>query len=72
MKAPIVDANGNVFNLIAICSRELKKNGYDKEAKEMIQRIENCHDYYVALGIICEYVEPVKSYEMDEDIDISI
>lgn len=38
----------------------------------MIQRIENCHDYYVALNIMCEYVEPVKSYEMDEDIDISI
>ena len=26
--APIIGADGNVFNLIGICSRELKNNGY--------------------------------------------
>lgn len=67
-----MDVDNNVFNLIAVCSRELRKNGYVEEAKEMQQRVTNCHSYEEALCIMYEYVEPVSYYEMDEDIDIGI
>lgn len=67
VKAPIIGANGNVFNLIAICQRELKLNGYKEEAKELFERISNtATSYDMALQIMMEYVEPVTSVEMDD------
>lgn len=72
--APIIGTDGNVFNLIGICSRELKHNGYNKQAEEMIQRIASCHSYEKALCIMTEYVNPVTEdeMEMDDDYDINI
>ena len=32
-KAKIIGADGNVFNLMGICSRALKDNGYEEESK---------------------------------------
>lgn len=77
-KAPIIGADGNVFNLIAICSRELKKAGYSKQATEMTNRVMKAKSYDDALAIMFEYIEPVdakgKSFEetdfFDEDIYI--
>lgn len=77
-KAPIVGADGNVFNLIAICSRALKRAGYHDQAKEMVNRVTNSHSYEEALSIMCEYIEPTDQYGnsfeeidvFDEDIEI--
>jgi hypothetical protein len=77
-KAPIIGADGNVFNLIAICSRELKKAGYSKQATEMTNRVIKAKSYDDALAIMFDYIEPVdskgKSFEetdfFDEDIYI--
>lgn len=68
--AKIIGADGNVFNLIGICTKALKRNGYYDEAKELFTRIQESKSYDEALSIMTEYVEPIeKDYE---DIDFSI
>ena len=56
---PLVGENGNIFHLICLASRVLRKNGMTAELKEMQDRIMggDCRGYEEALGIISEYVE---------------
>ena len=70
--APIIGADGNVFNLIGICSRALKSAGYPDKATEMTDRITNSRSYDEALSIMCEYIEPVdQNYQsFDDDYEI--
>ena len=63
--AKIIGADGNVFNLIAICSKALKRNGYYKESEELVKRVTSSQSYDEALSIMCEYVNPVLDYEME-------
>lgn len=72
MKAPIIGADGNVFNLIGICQKALKTNGYEDMAKELTDRVKNSHSYDEALQIMFEYVEPISDYELENDIDENI
>lgn len=71
--APIIGADGNVFNLIGICQRALKENGYQKEAKELSDRVTSSKSYDEALNIMMEYVNPTTksgiSFEDMEDYD---
>lgn len=53
--ARVIGQNGNVFNLIGICSRVLKKNNMSKEAKEMTERCFKSSSYGEALSIMAEY-----------------
>ncbi|MBO5095875.1 MAG: hypothetical protein J6B98_03290 [Bacilli bacterium] len=63
----MIGADGNVFNLIAICQRELKANGYNDIARNLPSIINNqAKSYDEALQIIMKYVEPVSSLDMDE------
>lgn len=57
--AKMIGENGNVFNLMGICSRELKKAGYPEKAEEMLKRVTSCGSYDEALSIMSEYVNPV-------------
>ena len=53
----LIGQDGNIFNLLGIASRTLKRNGMSDEAKEMVERITNgAGSYYEALNIIGEYV----------------
>lgn len=52
----LIGEDGNVFNLMGIASKTLKRNGLDDQAKEMTNRIFNCDSYDEALSIIGEYV----------------
>ena len=52
----LVGEDGNIFNLMAICSRALKKDGFIEEAKEMTNKIFNASSYNEALNILGEYV----------------
>lgn len=63
VNAQIIGADGNIFNLIGICQRELKRNGYYNEASELAKRVTNSHSYDEALQIIMEYVNPVSEYD---------
>ena len=59
-RCKLVGENGNIFNLIGIASRTLKKNGQIIQANEMTKRIiqdEEAKSYDEALAIIMEYVD---------------
>ena len=53
----LVGQDGNIFNLINVVSKVLKRNNLHDEAKEMTDRIFNSRSYNEALIIISEYVE---------------
>ena len=56
-KCALIGENGNIFNLMGIASRTLKRNNMNQEAKEMCERITSSKSYEYALCIIGEYVE---------------
>lgn len=53
---PLIGQDGNIFDLMGIASRTLRRNGLDDRAKEMCDRIQGADNYYKALDIIGEYV----------------
>jgi len=56
-KVKLIGENGNVFNLMGICSKALKREGLEKEAKEMSNKIFDCGSYDEALQIMMEYCD---------------
>jgi len=57
-KAKLVGENGNVFNLMGICSRALKDSGQSEKAKEMCNKITTtAKSYDEALAIMMDYCE---------------
>ena len=65
-KCKLIGENGNIFNLMGIASRTLKRNGLKEESEEMIKRIEESHSYDEALMIIADYVE-ITGYDSEEE-----
>lgn len=53
----LIGQGGNVFNLVGICSRALKKAGRLEEARAMQERVFKAGSYAEALSIMGEYVE---------------
>jgi len=70
-KCPLIGQNGNIFCLMGIASRTLKKNDMADEAKEMCSRITSSGSYDEALSIIDEYVEitSVDEEECEEETE---
>ena len=54
--APIIGANGNIFNIMAIASKALRSNGQIDQSKQMIEEVQQCHSYDQALEVISKYV----------------
>jgi hypothetical protein len=74
-KCPLINQNGNIFNLMGIATRTLKENGMSEQAKEMCGRIKSSGSYAEALGIIGEYVEITSIDECEdetEDMDMEM
>ncbi len=67
--APLIGANGNIFNLMGIASRALKEAGLGREANEMFGRASASGSYEEALNIIGEYVHftEVKGLDQSEN-----
>ena len=59
-KAPIIGADGNIFNLIGIVSRTLRENGQADLVNEMVSKVTASSSYNEALNRLFEYVEPVE------------
>ena len=55
----LIGEDGNIFNLLGIASRTLKRNGMREEATEMQRRVFDSASYEQALCIIGEYVEVI-------------
>ena len=55
---PLIGQDGNIFNLVGIAARTLRKAGLRDQAKELTHRIFSgeCHSYGEALCLIGEYV----------------
>ena len=54
--APLIGANGNIFNLGGIATNVLKEVGLYDQARKMQNRITKCESYEEALGVISDYV----------------
>lgn len=62
--------DGNIFNLMGIASRTLKRNGMQEQSKEMIEKITtNAKSYDEALCIISEYVDITDEAGLEEDFE---
>ena len=65
---PLIGQDGNVFNLIGIASRTLRRAGMPEQAKEMSSRIQTeAHSYDEALCIIMDYVNVTSVDEEPEE-----
>lgn len=64
--APLIGANGNIFNLMGIASRTLKAAGIGKQADEMFERASASGSYEEALNIIGEYVNFTEAGQPDQ------
>lgn len=64
---PLIGADGNIFNLIGIASRTLKKHGQNSQATAMQKRVLSSNSYDEALGIIGEYVNIVSVEDIDDE-----
>lgn len=55
----LTEEDGNIFNLLAVASRELKKAGKREKAAQLKDRIlgGEPEDYHHAIRIIMEYIE---------------
>ena len=53
---PLVGQDGNIYSLVGIASKTLKRNGMAAEASEMTEKVFNSGSYMESLGIIGEYV----------------
>lgn len=71
-KCKLIGENGNIFNLMGIASRTLKRNGLKEESEEMVKRIEESHSYDEALMIIADYVEITEDDFEDEEEDFEL
>lgn len=63
----LIGQDGNIFNLMGIAARTLRRNGMAEQAAEMQQRITEPGSYEMALCIIGEYVNITDGAEESED-----
>lgn len=67
-KCALIGEDGNIFNLMGIASRTLKRNDMRELAEEMCNRITSgAKSYDEALCIIGEYVDITSREEVEED-----
>lgn len=67
-KCALIGQDGNIFNLMGIASRTLKRNKMQEESKEMIERItSSAKSYDETLCIIGEYVEITDEAGLEEE-----
>lgn len=67
---PLIGEDGNIFHLIGVAAKTLRRNGMSTEASEMSEKVFNSGSYEEALGIIGEYVNITSVDEPNEDIDL--
>lgn len=64
---PLIGADGNIFNLVGIASKTLKKHGQSSQASAMQKRVLSSGSYDEALCIIGEYVNIVSVDDTDDE-----
>lgn len=51
----LVGQDGNVFSLLAICTKALKRAGQHEQAKELTEKVFSAGAYHEALAIMMDY-----------------
>ena len=69
---PLIGQDGNIFNLMCIASRTLRRNGMAEEAKEMTNRIYQSGSYDEALCIMGEYVNITSVDEIEDEMGMQM
>lgn len=67
---PLIGEDGNVFHLVGIAARTLKRNGLSEQASEMTAKVFGSGSYDEALGIIGEYVNITSVDNPNEDMEM--
>lgn len=57
LQVKVIGEDSNIFNLLGLVTKELKRNGYRDLAKELPPQIFECNSYDQALTILDKYVE---------------
>ena len=68
----LLGEDGNVYNLLGIASRTLRRSGLADQVKEMCDRVYSSGSYGEALCIIGDYVNITGDDDLDEDMDDSM
>ena len=56
----LIGEDGNIFNLMGICTRELRRAGQKDVADELVKDITtNANSYEDALAIIMKYIDVI-------------
>ena len=63
----LIGEDGNIYNLMGLAARTLRKNGLTEQATEMTERITACGSYDEALCIIGEYVNITDGEEYEDE-----
>lgn len=69
---PLIGEDGNIFHLVGIAAKTLKRNGMSMEASEMTAKVFGSGSCEEALGIIGEYVNITSVDEPDEDMEMGM
>lgn len=69
---PLIGTDGNIFHLVGIAAKTLKRNGMSTEASEMTEKVFNSGSYEETLGIIGEYVNITSVDDPDEDFNLKM
>jgi hypothetical protein len=56
-KVTLTGADGNVFNLLGICTTALRQAGQEEQADELIEKLFEASSYEHALSLMAEYCE---------------
>ena len=56
-KCKLIGKDGNVFNIIGLVSKALKKEGMSKEADEFVKKAFSSESYDAVLCLCSNYVE---------------
>lgn len=59
LQVKVIGEDSNIFNLLGLVTKELKRNGYRDLAKELPPQIFDCKSYDKAIAILDKYVELV-------------
>lgn len=65
---PLIGEDGNIFHIVGIAAKTLKRNGLSEQASEMTDKVFGSGSYEEALGIIGEYVNITSVDEPNEDV----
>lgn len=66
-RCPLIGADGNIFSVLGLAGKTMRNNGMADKVDEMLERAKAPgNDYYKALGVVMEYVEPVGTDEPND------